>query len=72
MTNSFLQNYGERINTAVRDIDTYSLMGSSDTKLDLANLGDLLRGAVSEIKKLQKENDTLKDALRSQNIKKEQ
>jgi len=69
MSNPFLQSYGERINNAIRNIDTYSMMGTSDTKLDLRDLGEIIRGAVSEIKKLQTGNDTLRNAFRAQNKK---
>jgi hypothetical protein len=63
INNQWLKNYGERVEKINYTIQECIMSGSADGKLDLEEVMELFRGQVGEIKNLQSQVDSLKEAL---------
>ena len=61
MSNVWLEAYRNRINYTLRQMEEYHLKGSYGGNLNLKEIIQMLRGACTEIAKLQKEIDEIKN-----------
>jgi len=63
--NNFLKSFGTRVEQLNFRLEESILRGSFDTELNLNEVLQLFRGTIAEIKNLQLQVDSLKEALRN-------
>jgi len=61
--NQWLKDYGKRVEDMNYTIQECVMAGSADGKLNLEEVMELFRGCVGEIRNLQMQVDSLKEAL---------